>query len=75
MLKTSDKCAVSCDGPTTTFVTCTCRKPEEKADPQDGLMTMLKDMYEDGDDEMKKTIAQAWTKSRDKEGAAPDMGL
>ena len=26
----------------------------------------MKQMYEDGDDEMKRTIAKAWTESRDK---------
>ena len=29
-------------------------------------MTLMKQMYEDGDDEMKRTIAKAWTESRDK---------
>ena len=35
-------------------------------------MDMMKNMYDDGDDEMKRTIAKAWTQSRDK--SAPDMG-
>lgn len=38
-------------------------KPEEKPnkeDPQESLMNMMKKLYQDGDDEMKKTIAQAW---------------
>jgi len=29
-------------------------------------MNMMKKMYDDGDDEMKRTIAKAWTESRDK---------
>ncbi len=29
---------------------------------------MMKKMYEDGDETMKRTIAEAWTKSRDKNG-------
>jgi calcyclin binding protein len=29
-------------------------------DPQAGLMNMMKKLYEEGDDEMKRTIAQAW---------------
>jgi calcyclin binding protein len=42
-------------------------KPEEKSeDPQAGIMNMMKKMYEEGDDNMKKTIAEAWTKSNDK---------
>ncbi|KAL4218720.1 hypothetical protein ACF0H5_021308 [Mactra antiquata] len=41
---------------------------DKNADPNDSLMTMMKQMYEDGDDEMKRTIAKAWTESRDKQG-------
>jgi len=33
-------------------------------------MNLMKQMYEDGDDEMKRTIAKAWTEARDKK--APD---
>ena len=29
---------------------------------------MMKQMYEEGDENMKKTIAEAWTKSKDKTG-------
>ena len=39
----------------------------EHKDPQDGLMNMMKELYESGDDDMKKTIAEAWTKAKDKE--------
>ncbi|XP_058491251.1 calcyclin-binding protein [Solea solea] len=39
---------------------------DEKSDPSDGLMTMLKKMYEDGDDEMKRTINKAWSESQEK---------
>lgn len=35
-------------------------------------MKMMKKMYDEGDDNMKRTIAEAWTKSR--EGKGPDMG-
>jgi len=49
-------------------------KMDEKSDPQEGLMDMLKQMYTDGDDEMKKTIAKAWTESRDKNPGA-GMGM
>ncbi|XP_052093096.1 calcyclin-binding protein-like [Mytilus californianus] len=42
-------------------------KVDENADPNDSLMTMMKQMYEDGDDEMKKTIAKAWSESRNKQ--------
>lgn len=42
-------------------------KAEGAKDPQDSLMTMMKDLYENGDDDMKKTISEAWTKAKDKE--------
>ena len=47
---------------------------DEGKDPGDSLMTMMKSMYESGDDEMKRTIAKAWTESREKmgTGGAPD---
>lgn len=46
---------------------------EENADPSDGLMSMLKKIYEDGDDEMKRTINKAWTESQDKKKRGDDM--
>jgi calcyclin binding protein len=37
-------------------------------------MDMMKKMYTDGDDEMKRTIAKAWTETQDKKGKnAPPM--
>lgn len=47
------------------------KKPEVPEDPQAGLMNMMKKLYEEGDDDMKRTIAQAWTKSQDEKGKAP----
>ncbi|XP_028283263.1 calcyclin-binding protein [Parambassis ranga] len=38
----------------------------ENADPSDGLMSMLKKIYDDGDDEMKRTINKAWSESQEK---------
>lgn len=35
-------------------------------DPTAGIMSLMKQMYEDGDDEMKRSIAKAWTESREK---------
>lgn len=51
-------------------------KFDDKEDPSAGLMNMMKKLYDDGDDEMKRTIAKAWTESRDKTGGGglPDMG-
>ncbi|XP_065334172.1 calcyclin-binding protein [Cloeon dipterum] len=43
----------------------------DSADPTAGLMGMMKQMYEDGDDDMKRMIAKAWTEGRSK---SPDMG-
>ena len=37
-------------------------------DPQAGIMNMMKKMYDEGDDNMKRTIAEAWTKANDKKG-------
>lgn len=38
---------------------------------------MMKKMYEEGDDNMKRTIAEAWSKSQDKKPGDPldDMDL
>lgn len=46
---------------------------DEEGDPSAGVMNLLKQMYDDGDDEMKRTIAKAWTESRDKTGM--NLGL
>ncbi|KAF2901079.1 hypothetical protein ILUMI_05135 [Ignelater luminosus] len=40
--------------------------PNDKADPSEGLMSLMKNMYDQGDDEMKRTIAKAWHESRTK---------
>ena len=40
---------------------------DENKDPQEGLMDMLKQMYDDGDDEMKRTIAKSFYESKHKE--------
>ncbi|XP_037074715.1 calcyclin-binding protein-like [Pollicipes pollicipes] len=37
------------------------------ADPAAGIMDLMKKMYDDGDDEMKRTIMKAWSESRDKQ--------
>lgn len=49
-------------------------KPEvDSSDPSSSLMTMMKQMYDEGDDDMKRTIAKAWTEARDKQ-ATGDFG-
>ncbi|KAJ8918031.1 hypothetical protein NQ315_011487 [Exocentrus adspersus] len=42
---------------------------DKQADPSEGLMSLMKNMYERGDDEMKRTIAKAWTESQEKRTA------
>jgi len=39
-------------------------KPKDK-DPSSSLMDMMKDMYNSGDDNMKKMIAQSWMKAQE----------
>ena len=43
-------------------------KKEDLSDPNGSIMNMMKKMYEEGDPTMKKTIAEAWTKSKDNKG-------
>ncbi|KAI4501181.1 hypothetical protein M0802_003554 [Mischocyttarus mexicanus] len=43
----------------------------EASDPGASLMNLMKKMYQDGDDEMKMTIAKAWTEKQHK--TAPNM--
>ena len=45
-------------------------KAEEKADPQAGIMSMMKDLYNSGDDNMKKIIGESMLKSH--KGEKPD---
>ena len=41
-------------------------KVDENMDPQEGLMSLMKKMYDEGDDEMKRTISKAFSESREK---------
>ncbi|XP_046739725.1 calcyclin-binding protein [Diprion similis] len=38
----------------------------ENSDPSSSLMSLMKKFYDEGDDDMKRTIAKAWTESQDK---------
>jgi len=53
-------------------------KKADSDDPSASIMNMMKKMYDEGDDEMKRTIAKAWTESRDKQsgglGGGPSGG-
>jgi calcyclin binding protein len=44
---------------------------EKKSNPMGGIMDMMKDMYEDGDDSMKKIIGEAMMKSQRGEKSEP----
>ncbi|MED6219130.1 hypothetical protein PIB30_033064 [Stylosanthes scabra] len=44
---------------------------DKEKDPMAGIMDLMKNMYEEGDDEMKKTIAKAWTDARTGKTADP----
>lgn len=44
-------------------------KPSKSKDPNESLMNMMREMYENGDPEMKRMIAESWTKSRSGEAA------
>ena len=48
-------------------------KFDESKDPGDGIMDLMRKMYDDGDDEMKRTIAKAWTESREKQNTFDPM--
>lgn len=41
----------------------------EDGDPGTSLMNLMKKMYQEGDDEIKKTIAKAWTETQEKKAA------
>ncbi len=56
-------CFLSVSGNTINF---SAPKMDEKADPQESLMSMMKQMYDDGDDEMKRTIRKSWHESQSK---------
>jgi len=47
---------------------------DKNKDPNESLMNLMQKMYDDGDDEMKRTIAKAWSESRNKTGGpGPDL--
>eukprot|EP00959_Pyramimonas_sp_CCMP1952_P302482 6329100-Pyramimonas_sp.AAC.1 len=45
--------------------------PPDMSDPQAGLMDLMKNLYDDGDDDLKRTIAKSWTEAR--EGKQPEL--
>ncbi|XP_050235331.1 uncharacterized protein LOC126683467 [Mercurialis annua] len=49
-------------------------KMDKERDPMAGIMDLMKNMYEEGDDDMKRTIAKAWTDARSGKSADPLKG-
>ncbi|CBI30889.3 hypothetical protein VitviT2T_015423 [Vitis vinifera] len=47
---------------------------DKERDPMAGIMDLMKNMYEEGDDEMKQTIAKAWSDARSGKTADPLKG-
>merc|ERR1712183_1143438 len=45
----------------------------KKSDPQESIMDLMKDMYDSGDDKMKKIIGEAMLKSREGKGMDDPM--
>ena len=45
-------------------------KDDLSDDPSAGLMKLMKKMYDEGDDEMKRTIAKSWYESKNKDPTA-----
>lgn len=48
-------------------------KPEKSGDPSDGLMDIMKQMYDDGDDQMKQMIKKTWYESQQKQKGLGDI--
>jgi calcyclin binding protein len=48
-------------------------KTDKNEDPGASLMGLMKQMYQDGDDEMKRTIAKAWHDSQEKRTKEPEL--
>ncbi|KAL6567298.1 hypothetical protein OROGR_000966 [Orobanche gracilis] len=44
---------------------------DKERDPMGGIMDLMKNMYEEGDEDMKRTIAKAWTDARSGKAADP----
>jgi len=51
------------------------QKKKEDKDPMSGIMDLMKNMYDEGDDDMKRTIGEAMMKSRNGEKMAPDSDM
>ncbi|VDK68299.1 unnamed protein product [Litomosoides sigmodontis] len=50
-------------------------KFDQKSDPQESLMGLIKQLYDDGDDDMKRTIRKAWHESQTKKNLESDESV
>jgi calcyclin binding protein len=50
-------------------------KPDKDEDPGVGLMKMMQKLYDEGDDEMKRTIKKAWHESQEKKMKGEDLSV
>ena len=48
-------------------------KPDENEDPGAGLMKMMQKLYDEGDDDMKRTIKKAWHDSQEKRAKGEEI--
>ena len=49
-----------------------------KSDPSAGIMKMMKKMYDEGDDDMKRNLNKAWEQAQNKKqggGEMPDLDM
>ncbi|KAL8433070.1 hypothetical protein Efla_006269 [Eimeria flavescens] len=51
--------------------------PDMSRDPSESIMSIMKSLYDQGDSEMKRTIAKAWTESQERKvkGLSADDGI
>ena len=49
--------------------------PDKGEDPGAGIMQMMQKMYDEGDDDMKRTIKKAWHESQEKKMKGDGGGL
>lgn len=47
-------------------------KYDPDKDPNEGIMDLMRKMYNEGDDDMKRTIAKAWTESQERRATGSD---
>ena len=50
-------------------------KDMDSSDPQAGIMNLMKKMYDEGDDEMKRMIKKTWYESQQKQKEGGDLGM